>query len=325
LVLKAAQMYTSKILNRRDIKSQTWNAFIAANSSDLVYFYSWYLDPLCDSWSAIIIEEKDEWVAVMPLQLKKKYLIHYSLQPLFCKYLGVLFKKEIKSNDSLQKKILNSLIDTIPGFIQYFNYYFHPDFNYFLPYYWKGYTVLPRYSYKLHAGKINFSTRITNHIKKSHKNNLKCLSTESPSAIITLALQRKLLDQASARTFEKLWRSLRENESGMLLVVTDNFKNVHSAAAFAFTGETAYMILSVIAPQYKKLGGNALLITEALKLFNSKGITTFYFEGSMLENVETYITGFQAEKVLYFNITKSKFMLKNLILPIQNKLRTLFY
>lgn len=37
-----------------------------------------------------------------------------------------------------------------------------------------------------------------------------------------------------------------------------------------------------------------------MHIFQQQGVEWFYFEGSMLKNVEAYISGFRAEPVLYF-------------------------
>ena len=93
-------------LPRSEIRDDLWEAFVEANANDLVYFRLWYLDQVCPDWKAVIVARQDKWLAVMPIQFRRKLGFSFSLQPMFCKYLGVLFSQDIAS---FEKRIRKSL------------------------------------------------------------------------------------------------------------------------------------------------------------------------------------------------------------------------
>jgi lipid II:glycine glycyltransferase (peptidoglycan interpeptide bridge formation enzyme) len=322
-------MYNTEILNRSEIDDNRWEEFLLKNSNGLVYFHNWYLDCVCPDWKAIIVKKGNDWLAIMPLQLKTKYSLAYSLQPLFCKYLGVIFRKDISDtyNNSLQKKILTQMLEKIPSSTSYINHTLHPGVNYLLPFYWKHYSIQPRYTYRLDLSELNghnFSSSVKNHIRKSQKANLVIVEEDSSKSILQLAAKRKLLNKQGELVFKRLWNFIQTTGRGIMLSVIDTNRNTHSAAAFAIDGDTAYMILSIVDPTYKKLGGNSMLISKALKTLHTHGIKWFYFEGSMFENVEAYIRGYKAEPVMYFNVIKSSVpFLNSIILPLRKKLAIL--
>jgi hypothetical protein len=316
-------MYQARLLDREDITDKRWNAFIDAHGDDLVYFYTWFLDGACDDWQAIIVEQSGELAAVMPLQLKKLCGFTYSLQPLFCKYLGVIFRTDLAENvhHSNQKKILRLIIDSLPRPLLCFNASFHSGFSNFLPFHWAQFSVTPRLTYRLSlTDKQNFSSSITNHLRKARINDLCCEAQTTPDSLIQLARKRDLFSEASLAQFRHLWQRLDSMPGSLLLAVKNKEGVVHSAAAFLMKGKRVYMIFSVVDETHKVQGANALLLTEAMKHFRNHGAEWFYFEGSMLENVETYISGFRPEPVLYFGMSKYLLpMTDRLLIPLYQK------
>jgi hypothetical protein len=88
-VILAANAMKVSFLHRSEIPSQHWNVFIEASPQRIVYAYTWYLDVVASDWGALVCQTHDQWQAVMPIPLKKKWRNTTVQQPLFCQLLGV--------------------------------------------------------------------------------------------------------------------------------------------------------------------------------------------------------------------------------------------
>ena len=312
-------MITIKKYDNKNINLEKWELFIDSSNASALYFRSWFLDAVCENWHVIIAMNGDKWLAVFPFVLKRKYFINYTIQPKFTKYLGILFSNELTDSETLneQKKIMTAIINELPKNIIYLNYCFLPTFTYFLPFFWKGFTVTPKITFRLTVKNENkISTSILNHIKKANLNRLQCVEENSLKNILNLLQIRKLINSNEINIFNDLWKKVKNKNTGFSLNILDNKGNTHCGAAIIIDKENAYLILSVVNFKFKKDGGNALLINTIIEKLKNSEIKYLYFEGSMFENVATYIQGFKAEPMLYYNITKSKIpLLYNFFLP----------
>ena len=103
-----------KILHLRhnQIDRIKWDATIAQSLCDLPYAYSWYLDVVCPMWEALVTED---YAYVMPLPLKKKWVISYLIHPIWVQQLGVFSAHEVTS------EIFESFRRSIPYLVYDFN------------------------------------------------------------------------------------------------------------------------------------------------------------------------------------------------------------
>jgi len=85
-----------RFLQHHEINREVWDACISRSCQGLIYGHSWYLDIVSPGWCAL---EMDEYSAIMPLPVKKKYGINYIIQPLFAQQLGI-FSEQALSPDA---------------------------------------------------------------------------------------------------------------------------------------------------------------------------------------------------------------------------------
>ncbi len=81
-------------LSRSYINSETWNRCISSSPNRIIYGYSWYLDAVTNlpnwCWEGLVFTDSSgDWLAVMPVPLRRKFGIWVVHQPLFCQFLGV--------------------------------------------------------------------------------------------------------------------------------------------------------------------------------------------------------------------------------------------
>jgi hypothetical protein len=81
-----------RFLQNSEIDRVAWDKCISESRQGLIYGLSWYLDLVSPGWCGL---EDEDYSAVMPLPVKKKYGIPYIIQPLYTQQLGVFSENEI--------------------------------------------------------------------------------------------------------------------------------------------------------------------------------------------------------------------------------------
>ena len=84
-----------KYVKNHDINYFRWDRCISSSFNSLVYAYTWYLNTVCPRWDALI---EDDYSAVMPLPLSRKYGINGIQTPCFTGQLGIFSSKLITSD-----------------------------------------------------------------------------------------------------------------------------------------------------------------------------------------------------------------------------------
>jgi hypothetical protein len=80
------------------IDKKKWDKCISSSKENIIYAFSWYLDCISPNWEAFILEDKNrDYLAVMPLPVKKKYGISFLQVPLFAQQLGIFSTQRLSS------------------------------------------------------------------------------------------------------------------------------------------------------------------------------------------------------------------------------------
>jgi hypothetical protein len=313
-------MFRAALLSRDEIDTSKWDEFINMNGDDVIYFYAWYLDAVCPLWSAIIVEQNGCWHAVMPLQIKSKHAIQYSLQPMFCKYLGIIMSENNEQNvDKIE--CINMLLELVPTSLKYVNWNFDGtpvSLNILAN---KNYSIEQRHTYTLDLSDndLQFSTSITNHIKKANRNYLSVVESIDPAPFIELCVRRRVMNGRSAITFTALWNRLQKRKNGRYYSVNDGQGNLLCGAILMRENNRVFMLLSVVDPTHKHLGANSLLLSEIIKIYRTEYAKYFCFGGSMYKNVAKYLMGFHPTEHHYYSITKSKLPFLKKVMTIKER------
>ncbi len=95
-------------LRHATINRRAYDACIEAAPNGVIYGLSWWLDGVAPGWEALVL---DEYRAVLPLPVKRRYGIRLVEQPLFCQFLGI-FSVDVLTEgetvafiDALQKAV----------------------------------------------------------------------------------------------------------------------------------------------------------------------------------------------------------------------------
>lgn len=82
-------------LTNEQIDKSRWDDCVAHAVNGNVYVFSWYLDIVHPGWEALVEMIDGNYVTIMPITKKKKYLINYLCQPFFVQQLGVFSRQPI--------------------------------------------------------------------------------------------------------------------------------------------------------------------------------------------------------------------------------------
>lgn len=302
------------LLSNHEIDKQQWDDFILQSPQGAIYALSDYLTIIHPEWQAFVVEEKGQWKAVMPWFVKSFFGVKSAFQPALCQFQGAfLISNELSNYKQIdfERKIGELFASSILDNCNKYESNFSPSLQYVLPYYWKGFELLPRFTYYLDLPS-SISNYSTNHQRALHKAN-KCgfnLGIEdNPAEMIALFKQNKgaeikLLTEHHYFSMAKIANAFMPR--GMAHVLTCRDKNgllVSAIIAYTFKGKFTYY-LGTTTEQGKKDQAMVWLLTEAALYAQKLGCTVFDFEGSMMAPIEKFFRGFGANYKNYYTIRK---------------------
>ena len=310
------------ILADREIDPEQWDAFIQRSPQAAIYAHYSYISTIKNKWQAVIVEEKGEWCAVMPISMTKKWKYRAILQPFFAQYWGIycipLPAKATYEKYHKQKKWISAIVEAIDD-VDLFAINFSPRFEYSLPFYWKNYNLQTRYTYQLDLVRSEeelfeqFAPPLKRQIRKAKRNGLKLVDIPSTSAFMQLIdvnekAGRSLLGQASdsKHIFVALCTHLQANGKGNIWGIMDGADRLLAAGLYIRDGHRMIYLLGAYLPAARDSGAMSLLMWEAIRQAKTAEMTLFDFEGSMIEGIETFFRKFGAHSVSYLHIRRNQ-------------------
>ena len=287
-------------------------------SSEIIRLFSQphWLDAVCgeDSWDAVVLENNGVSVAAMPFYLEVKYGLRFISQPLLTQSLGPWlspYEGKYHKQLSRQKRLINLLIEELPSF-DYFCQNFHYSITNWLPFYWKGFQQVTRYTYVLEDLSdtdfvwSRFRENIRREIRKASKKLVirTDLGIEKFLDLNLMTFKRQGIRPPYSRKFvNRLDFTCKKQGSRKIFFAEDSDGNVHSAIYIVWDKHSAYYLMGGADPALRSSGATSLLMWEAIQ--HAATVTQkFDFEGSMIESVERFFRAFGARQVPYFQISK---------------------
>lgn len=298
---------------------RVYKEFVDKNDMASVFDENWWMDAVCgeDNWNVIIAKSGDSIIGAMPYQYCcRNDRISISL-PKLTQTNNLLINypnnQKYVSKLGYENKVINSIIDQIENMnISYFNQNFNYMFTNWLPFYWRGYNQTTRYTYviddlnNLDRVYNNFHYKVRNQIKKAMKYvNVKTdLDITSFFQINKKTFDRQKKDIPYSFDFIKeLDEKCEKIGRRKIFYAIDEEGNVHASIYIIWNCNSAYYIMGGEDAKYRNSEAMTLLIWKAIQ-FASKVTRKFDFEGSMMENVESFFRGFGGIQKPYFKIWK---------------------
>lgn len=303
-----------KHIENKNIDKKKWDALIDKSPDSCIFVYSWYLDIVCENWSALVL---NDYEAVFPIASKSKYKINYLYQPFFTRYFGA-FSKTGTTN-----KLTADFLKAIPEKYKYIEFCLHETNKFDLPDYSKTerkYQLLDlNASYQvLNKG---YSENAKRSIKKAIKAGFVIKHAVAPEIIVDLFKSTKgqELEVFKAKDYEillKLMRLLVRQDKAKTLAVHDKEDKLCATGFFMKSKDRFIFLKSGVTDHGKVNGAMHFLFDNFIQQYaGTKNILDF--GGSSVETVARFYKNFGAKDCVYLQLKKNS--LSRIIKWISNK------
>lgn len=181
-----------------------------------------------------------------------------------------------------------------------------------LPFFWRGYKVVPNYTYLLDLTvpldqiRKNMSPIRRNDISKAARDGLTVRKISDMGVVRDLVLatfgrQQKFVDRACLEAI--LFRYANPSNSFAFIACRD--EKPISACFIVHDSQTAYYLLGGYRAEDRHHGAGALAVMEAIRHSQELGLRTFDFEGSVMPPIERFFRGFGGRLTPYFTVNKA--------------------
>jgi hypothetical protein len=306
----------TKVIWSEDINRANWDQLVEESRQGQVYHLFSYIDTLCASkWQAVVVSDQNEYIAAFPFFTKKKMGIRYFIQPPFCQYWGVFIKNDKKGNQKYydeSKKVMKLVLDAIPKNIKYLHTCFSPMTDYPLPLVWDGWSLSPKYTYQvnldrgLDATLASFASHARREIKKASNNEIEIRKEKGAEMAMDIFRVEKphLVNKKNDLYLRNLAKVVQVLgiETAFSITAYQGKEAVASIVYFKYKKMLIYFFGTVKAT-HKSSGAMSAIIWESMKMHHDT-CDVFDFDGSMIEGIERYFRGFDAQPVMYLQAQK---------------------
>ncbi|WP_109831557.1 hypothetical protein [Reichenbachiella versicolor] len=296
----------AKILERYEINDQQWNDCVENCTNPLVYNLSWYLDIVCEKqWYGIVIENSDQYLAILPVPFFKKYTRTIVRQPIFTQQLGIS-SRSVKSIYS--QSLLLTLIDSFDYInpLHLNNLSSEHDFlntkklnvtnavNHILPL---------REEYRFIESKFRRDRK--KDIRKAKEIEQKIIASENIFELFEMfneSVSPKLDGGLNLKTKEYLTKIAKEcfdRKIGKLLYTQHPDKQIGAGAFFILWKNRIIYLIGASYNKYRKLNGRSLIIQQLLLEYSVSDFIFDFESPHHAPEVAEYYQSFGATKEIY--------------------------
>ncbi len=296
---------------------EAWDKFVDQSPQATIYGKSWYLRTLQCSFKILVVKDKKETLG--GVVLAKNALGLYA-NPFLCKYLGVYYKnfKGTGYNAETKRKKISKLLLTELSKIRSFNYFFHPTFKNYLPFYWKQFSSQVFYSYwidlqhqSLDQVLANAHGKLRAEINFARKREDVIISDIDFEAFYTLC-EKSFSQQKKKFPFSNFFLktyciTLSQRKAFQSFAIKNKEAEIMAVAGLVYDQNATSLLFNGVDRQTIRRGANELLIFECIK-FAKIHSAFFDFEGSMLEPIDSFYRKFGGKQVPYYRIYKDNIL-----------------
>ncbi len=217
-----------RVLKRKEIDEQKWNALIQNSVQSLPYALSYYLDAVAENWEAVVL---NDYEAAMPLVWLRKLGLKCLYQPYYCQQLGVF------SRQNLSPKAMKEMLAAAQGF-PYININLNPSVQ----------TIAADFSLKqkknllLDLGKDYASIR--KNYSENHKRNI--AKAEKSKLVFTEALELKPFQKFYLENINRTKENFKPQHEKIFKALTKTLTTNATAKIFAVDNGEQELVAAVL-------------------------------------------------------------------------------
>ena len=288
-------------LKNKDIDVEKWDECINHALNGRVYALSWYLDAVCQDWDAIVLED---YKAVFPLPIVRKYGLEMLITPFMVQQLGVFSKLQ------LNQTVFDWMIAKIPKKFKRV----HLNFNSANDYNIKGFlkSAAPNYELNLDRDyetlhkKYNQNTK--RNLKKHNIVDWQYVVNIQPENCVQLFKENKgkwlKQDISFYQNVIKVMHQSIHKGNGQLLGMFES-NTLCACGFFVYFKNRIYNLFPASNDFGKKNGAMFGLIDKIIQE-NSESESILDFEGSKIEGVARFYKGFGATERSYWTMERNE-------------------
>jgi hypothetical protein len=284
------------------VDAHKWDDCIKHAINGNLYGYSWFLDLVCPDWCALV---EDDYVRVMPLPSRKKFGIHYLIQPYFTQQLGLY------SQQALSQEVLIGFIRCIPKRFLYIDF----NLNKFNAINQSSYDSIPQVNYELDLIhpydklKSQYSENLSRNLKKAEKHNLSLVRSMKPEVVIDLfrinkGSSVKGLKEEQYQLLSRIIYAMISRGLCQVWGAIDDNNQVVGGIIWVYSHQKAIFLFSALSDVGKEKGVMPWMIDLFIKERAGNSVT-LDFEGSNDENLGRFYASFGSEKTFYHRLSKN--------------------
>lgn len=283
-------------LSHNEIDLARWDACVEQAPGGLPYGYSWWLNAVCPGWAALVMED---YSAVMPLPVGRKFGYPYIYQPYFTQQLGIF------SGERADPIMTAAFLEAIPPEFRYVR--LHLNFANLLPIGIREFTSRKNYQLLLAADPLvlagNYRRNCRRNIQKAVHEGLTV--GPGPGATVFSHFIRQHLDHQLGRvpahiypTLAHLITAAQDHGISEINGVYDIRRELVAAGWFVITRERCLFMVCASTPQGRNASAMYLLVDDMIRK-QARSVSLFDFTGSNLPGVAYFDSGFGAGETFY--------------------------
>jgi len=288
-------------IKNADIDRAKWDACINESGNGTIYALSFYLDHMCTSWDALVL---NDYEAVMPLPWRKKFGIFYLYQPFITAQLGLFGVK-------ISAELLSLFLHSIPQKFRYWDLSLNQKNTFAI----KGFDVFLRRNYvlDLHPAYAdlfkNYKQTSRRNLKKSITANATITKNIEIEKVIDLnrklaTIRNEKVSETDYQNAAKLYHFLKQQNKAIIYSSLSKNSDLLAAAVFLLHQNKAYYILVGNTAEGKKYGAAHRIIDAFIQDHCGQNFV-LDFEGSDVESLAFFYSSFGATEEKYSAVRRN--------------------
>jgi hypothetical protein len=284
--------------------------------ANAIFQQPWWLDAVAPGrWGQAVVERDGRTVARLPYAVRGRGRWRMLTQPPITQTLGPWVEPSAAKPANAfarEMELLTALEAALPP-AEAFRQAFSPTMLNALPFFWAGYRIEVRYTYRLEGLRSEAALwdglrgNIRREIRKARKRVQirEDLGLDRFHAAWAKTFARQALEPPlSLAQLDRLDTACANRGARAMLFASDEADRVHSVTYVVWDEHAAYYLLGGSDAELRTSGAASLLMWEAI--MRARQVTdTFDFEGSMLQPLERFFRAFGARQTPYLSVSRA--------------------
>lgn len=285
-----------------------------------VFSKPWWMDAICgeENWGVWLYGmDESQICAAMPYYMETRNGYDYITKAILTQINGLFIDypagQKLAAKQVFEEKICNAAIDFIESKgLGVYEQQYHHTFSNFLPFWWRGYSIIPRFTYVVEdtssMAKVedNFTANCRKNMRKGYKN-IAHIGTLSKERFYheheKIYARQGLQCPFSYDLWIRLYEACMENNSGEIIAAYDDEENVLSLMFVVWDEKALYPLLGGAIPDYANLQTYTALTHKSISLAGEKHLS-YDFEGSVIKRINHAFREYGATPKLYYRVRK---------------------